>query len=833
MSKIPRVTTLSIGGIATTPGKGAYAPGSCSVLRNFRFVGKNRLRGILSFSTPTQGGSSGGFPTAIIPLKQNKTLVIQIGATDQIYGNNVTANQYLYPQGYSSASLVNVASTTPVVVRDRLIVNTSRGCLVSDYSDPDFTVPSNKQLRAPGIARPTIQGVTNVSGGVQTIPADTMVSYTVVVRRQYSDGYQLESPPSVTQLYLPSIGVSSTPTLTVRTGYTDDWQAGDIVQLYRSSGLPTASYSAAFDSGNDCYLVASKVITAGEATAKQVQITDSQKMTSPDYQTFGELVYTAPTAFEGPSQPSTAPPSVVQSIAYWQGQTFYASYSDPPILSLQVKGAWGLLTTAFERLNGVGVRQNATACTITSGSAVITGVSASDLVGVVPNQLWSGSEFPAGTKVSSVGATTITMSQVATSNGTIFTLSDAVELDGTLYRAGFASDLIQQLGGQPYDAVASENVWLDHSQAGQAQQGVEVSIRPSRYKASMTYRVTNAANYVGSMQDIGSAAATLSATTHQNLIRYSKPNKPEACPAENSLAVGSGSIVAMTSTTDYLYCWTTKGLWVVSGQTALRVDAIDHSCLLSTPKAQSEMADTVFAVTDRGLVRVRGAAIQTISRGAFEEKIPGATYQASLSCQLQCDASREECWVLYPAASASGQSTMYLWSERYQGLTEVQLTGADSRVRCLSINSGNSSLVPSIVMGLYDTVITTPRLATWDESAGAYYLPVMAYLRELGELGELGDTFTVKQWIDVSWLFGFSDTGHSVNGFINNPGSLYSTSTLTQTPLESRTTHGIPRSASLRPNIEIGVRIQSPTRLVELLGVSVRVVPRTTQESTR
>lgn len=824
----PRITALSIGGLVTAPGKEGYQPGAASRLRNVRFVGKNRLRGMQIYSSPTAGGGNGNRIAQTIELKSNKfATIVETGGGSIVYGNNDTSKIYTVPSyctpfGYYFS---RTGYLSPMILRDRVLIQSTFGVWANDYSDPDLTDAAQRVWRSAGLPQPQIASITEAAGS--TIPDATMVSYGCMFRRVYQDGYELRSPTSVVQLKLNDSGAAVDNTLRISWAYTDDITAGDYVEVYRSIGLnPATEYSSAFDTGSTLFLVAKAVLTSTDASNKFVDVTDLQQMTAPDFATSGAEMYTSPTA-EGPTQADNQPPTCLVQCS-WKGQAFYGNFTDSPTVTLQAKATVGLLVTTWEVANGIGVRL--TDGTVTMGSPNVTGITPAMMVGIKVGQYFMGDPtyFPTTTRVIAASGTTITLSTNALSSGSGLSLADSISLDGTLYRCASLGDLVQNVGASGlYEITTSETVYGEPvlSSTGN-QQGVAVTIRPIHYRPSMLVKATNGANYIGAIPEATATAQTITGKSQPNLIRYSKTNLPEAVPYDNEIPAALGALIALIPTTNYIYAFCTDGCYVITGvEGNFRVDALDQSLILASPKAASAMNEKVFCITNRGFLRASvESGIETISKGLFDSLTPGLAFRADRSPWLQCDASKEECWILYPSTTGA---TIYLWSNRFVGLTEILVTGSQGFITCIAINSGTEFLLPSITTGIYGSPTTAPKYAVWDNLTGSP-LPIEVFLRELG------DANTVKQWVDYTCMFDLPSVGNSVIPLVTFPDAPISTGTPTvATRIDSRVNFGIPRADAVRGEIQVGFKISAPTRVLDILGLSLRVVPKTSQSEVR
>jgi len=94
------------------------------------------------------------------------------------------------------------------------------------------------------------------------------------------------------------------------------------------------------------------------------------------------------------------------------------------------------------------------------------------------------------------------------------------------------------------------------------------------------------------------------------------------------------------------------------------------------------------------------------------------------------------------------------------------------------------------------------------------------------------DPWTVKQWIDCTWILHSDDAGLSVISHFNDLTD-YGTGALVSNGIDSRLTFGVPRGKAIRPSLEPGFRSQAPARSLTVKGCSVRFKPLTTQSEAK
>jgi hypothetical protein len=814
----PRLPFVNIGGLQTSPGKEGFKPGACSRLKNLRPVAPNKLRGIARYTNVAQGGANGATVLRVAELANGKSIAIQqAGGLHRSFGNNTTAYEYVLPGYISDADLFFANSIFPTIARKRVLLNSKSGVLVSDYLDPDFTIVAQRTYRSAGLPQPAIVSITESTGS--SIPDDTIVSYLAVIRREYSDGYVLTSPPSPVIRRLNDSGATADNTVRVQWGFFDDVQVGDVLELYRSNGAPATSYSDSADTGSDCFRVSFKTLDSTDVTNQYVDIKDLQLMTAPLYETYGVAAYTNLDSTVENNQPPIA-----AAMCTWQTFTFYSAVTEDPIILLDPRApVGGNLTTPWERLNGIGSRSGVSN-PVGPGDTSIIGVSAANMVGIKVGQRWADDiVFPPGTYVTSVGASSFTLSAAAVTPAAGFSVVDAVVVDGVSYRCGYWFELLSGLGkAGKYEVHASAT--LPGELTSTSESGVSITIRPIRHQATMTVKVTNAQNYNGALVEYTGSAQLVQRTTQGNLLRFSKSNQPEAVPYVNEIRCGLGEITCILATTGYVYICCTDGLyWLTGSEGNFRVEPIDQNQIVASPAAASVMGERVYAATNFGFVSFDSSGVLPLSRGVVEDLIPGQAYDASSSTPfVQCNPSSEEVWILYSGVGAV-ESTVYLYSSRYAMFSQLSLTGTDAYVKTLSLTLGTTASLPVVSCGVY-VVGAAPIYARFDNNGTP--LPIDLLMREAA------DPTTVKQWIDMSLVVDLQSAGETVRSSFNAATSV-GTATTVAARVDARASFGIPRSEAIRPQLAAGFTVSAPNRLIDVLGLSFRVVPETTQSEVR
>lgn len=817
----PRLTTLAIKGLVTTPNEyGVYPEGSCSQIENLLARSLNQWSAardtqlVYSYpiSTRVYYKLIGVGPGAFVGFVANTA-----GAAWRVFLNGDFAQEFVL-NGPLTNSLFDHRYLTPFVARNRLYANGKQGVAVFDAP----TVSASR-VRAAGLPQPTYSGYQTWTG---PLPNAVTFTYAALVRRRTADGYVITSPPSVPVRY--SYGGS--PRFTFRWGDIEDYQEGDVFELYRSAGI--SGGADVTDTGTSMRLVTSHEVNATDRASFFVDIFDRQPAESPLYETEGLEIYTSPYQ-DGSTGANLQPPSC-KAAAQWGAYTFFGNVTDDPIWTLDVPA--GLIDDPWDaaaldpwvRANAVGVR--AVTGTRSSGSPTITGVSAADIVGIKPGQIFGGPGFTGGgITVVSVGASTVTVSANASSSGTsAYQTDDWIELNGQRFVFSGYLELINSAGGAFAYGLAfypSETVpiaRIHHTW------GTTISIRPKRSGViqTLTVRGTNAANYSPVIPEYNQTAKTISQTEKPNVLRWSRMNQPEAVPSPNEAFVGSGSIIKLIPATDCLWILCTDGAYRLSGSAGVwRIDLIDRSFVPVGPDACCELNDIVYAITPRGLASLSGTQVTLISRGVIDAEIYPQTFSADNRLHLWANPSTEELVIVREASSFGQPAIIYVYSTLYQQWSTYHPT-ADQITAGGMLVPSNADLAPYLLFASY--VSNQAHIRSWRGDAGSLLSPSLTF-----QPFYAGDPLVLKRWIDTTWLIAANVNVGVTQRVHNNTYSGFSY--FTSTPAgDGRASIGIPRSAAIAPSIilrgEFGHLSSTP---MVLKGLSIRHLQLTTQQRSR
>lgn len=751
--------------------------------------------------------------------------------------------------------------------RNRLLVTGANGTYVYD-------IPTHSTTRSAGMPQPAVINVDGSSVVGLALPPNTHCMYTAVFVRRFSDGYELVSPPALAQ---EAANYSSTDTHSVQmtvwcgsgSGLDGYMQAGDILQIYRTKSQSYNSTTKVYtNTGSDYLLAIEYTLKAADITADSVSLTDN----CPDA-SLGEALYTNQGVKTADGVALPAPTAKV--ITTFKGYTFYMNRKDPPKFTLRSPVWWGQMldgatgVDATTRATGIGERSFK--ANSTSGSAVLSSISAADIVGIkVGQQLSFGAVgIPQFANVIAVGASSITLDANATSTTTAtnFAVDDVIEVNGRKFPIGFPSRISQYIQSSSFDVgrIAFYCLNFVNSQPGAANLG------PSAVPAqnvdcfyerlidqigSITIRATNGANWVPAFPklELGETAKTFASTQVANGISWSEQNQPENVPPLNTAFCGSGEIYAAYATRDCIWIFCSDGLWRLSGTGGSagaegfdwRIDPVDSTLIIAGPQAGCVLRDMVFAYTNRGLVQVSSdGTIKELTLGRVDDRLPGAPFSAptwvtSTALFLVADETNDEVWM---RETITPGNRVWIYNYINDALTN-DFVGIDQ----VSSGSGDAVLGGCYSRYLQATVFfnSTRRWLSSPNNATTRKRMDFKFQTLLGD-----DPFVTRMWQQVELAAYFPALGSCTvqllaNGDIRPPltvnagqacGARVIVSGVTTSEIDAlmgRTSWSIPRNAPAISNtLGLEFFVSSVTVPVLVQGVAAKFVDLTEQRSRR
>lgn len=829
-----RQTILKPLGLITRPNEyGAYPAGALAVADNMLF----RDAGEMVVSKTVSGSTTIGAVSDVV----RKLFVLDGGVVwsavrDAGLTWTLRMGTTVCPVPVSSTVLLSdTGFIYPMRMRDHFFVNSAYCMLVSDVMQP--ATPADATFRRVGLPQISIGATNAVTAAAGAVAAGTTVGYAVLIKRVFAKGYEVVSTPSPVWRFINTAGVAVNVTLSVAWPVTANViLEGDIVEVYRTDAVAAAL--ATTDPGTTCKLVMSYTLTAADIAAFGVNLTDTQAP-GPLGVTYGRELYTNP-GQQG-ALAANRQPNISRLAASYKGFAFYANVTERPIWTFQVpagvSGNTDTLTTDYERTHGIGERDITATSTI--GSPTVTGVSAAHLQGLKVGQLLvssSGGAFPGSTFTiqsinTGLGTVTFTGNALASVAGATLRIADRIEVDGINRPADSLASLVGA-AFRRYEVTVDQTIALPNGANTFPASGFTVSFEPVTpdQQPSIQVRATNGANYQPPMPEITGAVKTYAQTRRPNMLQWSHPQQPEHVPPSNSAFVGSGEIVGLQSTRDALWIFCTDGLFRLSGEAGQwRIDQLDTTMLLSAPQCCTALREAVYAYTNRGLVRIADDGFDELSEQSVGDVLVGAAYVETAALIVERDESNDEVHVIDTGVSG-GAPIHYVFATRFECWSK--LTFADVTALAYQRIPTNPATQPNgwLVIGRSPSG-AAPTYALFDQNTGsANLVPVVQFQPIYAD-----DPVTLKQWIDVTWIFQLAD---GTNGrVILSSWRGVSDGSATVTPWlngDARATVGVPRSVAVAPAISPGFSIAIGVAAPPVCkGLSLRFQPLTEQQAYR
>jgi hypothetical protein len=836
---LPRQSILAPIGLVTQPNQYAqYPSGACKVARNFvlrnpgELVQAPDVQDVRFFTAPND------VIHKLMPLDNGHVYEFhQNGTTWTVYEQNgVTGWNVPFVPLFSSAT--NAFSSTGRIswtrVAERLITNPTFGNVVGDYTAP--TSLAEVALRVAGMPQPSLSGLALVNSGSGWIAGGQMVAYTACLVREFADGYKIRSSPAAPTKMLPTFPGPYNVNVSLRFWTDNTIVAGDKIEIYRTDAVATTSMSV--DPGSTFKLVFTHTITSGEASSGSVTVKDSQPNISGSLVAPGRELYTNP-GQEGEDYANRRPP-IAKCVESFKGFAFYGHTTERAQFVFSVPGglgdeneavATGVSVSVFKE-NGIGVRRGAG--TITNGSAVITGVSAANLVGVKAGQQWAGGTGFSGTPtVLSVGASSITMSANANAGAAAWQLVDVLELDGTTYPVFNGVNLISRIQGR-FEITCTITI---PSGPPDFMLAFEFTLERNFYplQTAVTVRGTNGANYSPPIPEIGVTARSLSALTRKNRIQWSKEQQPEHAPSVSETFAGFGELYAMNATRDAMWLWCSDGLFRMSGHAgalglgAWQVDYANSTLILAGPQASCALNEFLYGYTNIGFVEVDSAGnVINLTDKLIGDLLPGQKYVESRSIVVERNETDEEILLILGDNGAGSSNTVYVFNTKQRGWTTLGGNGTNlSTLTALAMQRSPSSGEPRTLLASSPLGGQDARYSSWNH-ASAFLAAEARYQPIYGD-----DPLEVKRWLWADYLFDSGSNGRSITPTWN--GTQYGTSFALQT-LDTNGAYGragCPREVGSSSSISPGLLLAAGATQSRLQGISVPLKQRTNQSKKR
>lgn len=849
-------------GMITQPNKlGIIPPGAFSLAENAFMRDSGTVEAALHWAISQ--GQSATSPVAgfLVSASDSQSVMFYTnsGVWSYIWTNDVAGSTAFGPLTLQdevpiSYSIDAAARWQSVQVRSRTVLTCIRGVLVWDKAAPTTTAEATARmagmLPVSLITTTPFDNPTTDGGGALT--KSTQCNCVAIIRRKYSDGYELVSAPSSVSHAYASTTLDAAYIL-FQVSLTRYAKAGDVVEVYRTKAQPYAYvapsnvFQTATNVGADYYLSTTYTVTSSDVSGQQTATFEDH---TPDGN-LGEALYTNQGA-KGSSAGSIPPPSA-KCVAFFRGYTFYGNRINPATLSFRVPTYWGGVATSggsgapSQEIRRTLVGRRNFLGQISSGSNTITTISAGDIVGLVVGQdiidsTIFGAIFPFA-RITSVLASSVVVSvNAVSSSGAAYTFgaNDTVEVDGN----HVVSNSVEQLA-QAVNRLSNVSMFTGelvfpatyNPSNGQLVPAGNVQITrlyTTSASTTLTIRATNGNNYVPKLPRIETNDTALSITNDPvlNGISWSEENQPENCPSLNTAFVGKGEIYAMYANRDALWIFASDGLWRLSGTGGSagkgfnwRIDPVDSTLLISGPQAGCVLRDTIYAYTNRGLVSIDSSGmVKELSGGRLNDLLPGPnwsapTYTDPTAMFVTADITNDEIWLREPHDS--------------QGRTWVYNTRTDAWTLSQPIPGGG--FVPS-----HAYYCRADNQIRFVYPLGSQY--------QIVKQGSLTDPMTLlfqpvyssnpfflRHWQVVN-VAAESSVGFSLAATANGVSMGTRTVPPGDASIYSRTGYGVPRNAPcVSNNLQLGLNMTSSSLAsrVRIQGVELNYVDLTEQRKAR
>lgn len=870
-----RQTVLRPLGLVTQPNEfGQYADGALSRGRNCVMRNPGELDAAPSMFASQTAGAVNNVLHSLMPLNAGACYELGVsgGGVWQITERNNAVPLT------SFASLTGLFSTTgritPQTAKERVLFNSNNGILVGDSLAP--TTSGERALRLAGLPQLSWRSATQAvaaspSGAIPAPGASStqalIIGYQAIHTRTYADGYKIVSVPTpIIKRF--TVGGSFDLTFSFSVGWAtaDVALVGDVIELYRSDGLLILNSASVFHASEppSVYkLVASRTLTSADIAASNYTFVDNSRMSdAPYYSTSGRELYSNPGNGVGGALAINRQPPLAAVVAKFDGRVFYGNTTDRPKMQVVVPAGIGttqsgvVANTPYWRANGIGER-TATGVTFTNGSPVVSVISATDIVGLVPGMSIVGAGWPLSVRILSVAATTVTMN--ANYTGGTVTLQQAnfydvlyIGFNNTLtmnpYRFGDLGDLLAGFGagsifGSPsnqFEVTASIAPYLGTVGtmpiAGQYNPAVSFSVEPKNHGSafvSMQVMATHGANFSPPLAEY-TAAPTIGTvtqftrTTQKNRVTWCKDQQPEHVPPgsqANESFVGLREVIAAVNTKDALWFACLDGIFRLTGAGGqYRVDPIDSTKIICGPRAITTLDEQVLIYTNFGMLAMNSESRDNLSDMVIGDLLPGPEYLETAGRILQ--SNEQDLEIVY--ADVLGGSQLYVYATKPgAGWTTLENNPANlSNITALAYQRSPVSGDPRLLVGASPGGGVAASYAGWGNTA-AWLVMDVAYQPLYGD-----DPMTVKTYSEMSFLWASDNTGKTLRPVWNGVPVGSANIVLYQNAAYARA--GVPRAHACSHSISPGFDSVTATGTQpRFLGLSLKYKARTNQAKQR
>jgi hypothetical protein len=391
----------------------------------------------------------------------------------------------------------------------------------------------------------------------------------------------------------------------------------NFVQIYRSRDA-----GAGITPSDELFLVYEYAPTSGNITAGSFTFTDE----TPE-ELLGASLYTNESQ-EGIVAANDQPP-LAKDITVYQDHLFFANTVGKYRFNLTLLGVGGTNgLVADDTITIAGRTYTASKTpqgTTTSGNNTITSVSST--VGINTGDTIFGPGIPAGTTVSSTGASTIVMSANATASATVNLCFERASARTYAAFTGSAYSAAQSIA-----LTANSLVRMINQDSGQTTVYAYYTSNGEDLPGKILLEERSIGGAVWTVQVAGGTSPELAwgpegLDTAQNAtnddwdngLYYSKKQQPDAVPILNYVRVGSANdpILRIVALRDSLFIFKqTEGIYRLSGAIAseFAVTLFDSSARLLAKNSLVVLNNQIYGYFDQGVCSVSETGVSVVSR---------------------------------------------------------------------------------------------------------------------------------------------------------------------------------------------------------------------------
>lgn len=472
---------------------------------------------------------------------------------------------------------------------------------------------------------PRIDCLPGTSGAGSTLANNEHVGYRAVVLWEDANGLVRRSRPSAMRIFDNTSGLARDAQVIVRVGlHTYSNTSLRAVEIYRTRIFANTVALSPSEMYLVHTMVASDLTTASTTFQSSAAWVDSV----PD-DALGKLLYT----YLEP--PNWAPPNPLHS-STWNGYTFWGNATTPAVWALRTKETIAQVTK--------------NSCTLNTGSPVITVPTNTDIeLGMMVDT--STSQFPAGTYVTTISGTSITVSEnslVTDAGGATVNFDPAAliryadgEIDrfplrgrrfwdqyssnlytcllsgrGTLYGdpdSDYTQDLVigsVHKPGRMVDSIPS-SLWINNPDDWESDAELaDLGGNAAHFGNPASLEITNGTKAQREVEGAG--------------LWISKLGEPEHCSSLGPWSVigdPGKDIVGLAPLRDALIIFKLDGVYRLTGSnpTNFRVDPIDTTIRALGGQTVHTLHNRAYSLADTGIIAVDGATVHQISRGVVND----------------------------------------------------------------------------------------------------------------------------------------------------------------------------------------------------------------------